>query len=61
MKRKIEKNIYQSNVVERPKRIGIRIPVLLTIEDKKHDGFIINISERGVKAYIYTKDEGMID
>ena len=61
MKRYVEKNIYQSNIVERPKRIGIRIPVQLTIGDKKHDGFIINISAHGVKAYINTRDESMID
>ena len=61
MKSKVEKNIYQSNIVERPKRIGIRIPVQLTIGDKKHDGFTINISAHGVKAYINTKDESLMN
>jgi len=62
MKRKIEKNIHQSNVLERPKRKGIYIPAQLTVGDKKFDGFIINISAHGVKVYINTTfDESVID
>ena len=62
MKRKIEKNIHQSNVLERPKRKWIQIPAQLTVGDKKHAGFIINISDHGVKVYINTTfDESVID
>ena len=62
MKRKIEKNIHQSNILERPKRKGIHISAQLTVGDKKYNGFIINISAHGVKAYINTTfDESVID
>jgi len=62
MKRKTEKNIHQSNVLERPKRKGIYIPAQLTVGNKKHDGFIINISAHGVKVYINTTfNESVID
>ena len=62
MKRKTEKNIHESNVLERPIRKGVYIPTQLTVGNKKYNGFIINFSARGVKVYINTTfTESVID
>jgi hypothetical protein len=62
MKKKIEKNIHQSKVLERPARKGIHIPTQITVGSVTYDGFIINISSHGVKVYINTTfTESVID
>ena len=62
MKKKIEKNIHQSKVLERPVRKGVHIPTQITVGSVTYDGFIINISSHGVKVYINTTfTESVID
>ena len=60
MKKKTEKNIYQSNVVERPIRKSINMPTQLTVGDQEYRGFVINISARGVGIYINTTFNGSV-
>ena len=55
MKKKSERNIVQSEVLERSIRKAVRISTRLINGDEQYDGYIINISSRGVGLYVNTK------
>lgn len=62
MERKTERNIFQSEIAERPIRKSVQFNAHLIIGDKRYDGYIINISNRGVGMYVVTKfSEGTVD
>jgi hypothetical protein len=63
MKRKrIEKNIFGPTIAERPVRKSVHFPVNLKTADREYEGFIINISSKGLGLYISTSfPESTID
>ncbi len=52
MSGRIEKNIVKSDVMERPVRKSVNLPATLIAGGKKHEGFIINISAKGVGMFV---------
>ena len=54
MKKKTEKNIHNSRVLERPVRKSANFPTRLIIRNKTYDGFVVNISARGIGMFINT-------
>ena len=54
MKRTTEKNIHDSKVLERPVRKAVNMPSRLILGDQIYDGFVVNISARGVGMFVTT-------
>jgi hypothetical protein len=54
MKRTTEKNIHDSKVLERPVRKAVNMPTRLILGDQTYDGFVVNISARGVGMFLNT-------
>ncbi len=52
MSSRTEKNIVKADVMERPVRKAVKLPTNLIVSGKKHSGFIINISAKGVGMFI---------
>ena len=52
MSNRTEKTIVQADVMERPVRRAVKLPTNLIASGKKHSGFIINISAKGVGMFV---------
>ena len=52
MMKETEKNIVQSETLERLKRKSVHFPISLTIDDTTYSGFITNLSNSGVSIYV---------
>ena len=52
--RKKERNIYQEEILERPVRKAVQFPTQLISGDERYDGFVINMSARGVGMFVNT-------
>ena len=49
---RIEKSIVNADVMERQVRKAVKLPANLIVSGKKHSGFIINISLKGVGMFV---------
>jgi len=54
MKRTTEKNIHNSKIVERPVRKAVNMHTRLFIRNQVYEGFVVNISARGIGMFINT-------
>jgi len=52
MSSRIEKNIVNSDVRERPARKAVKLPTNLIADGNNHSGFVINISSKGVGMFV---------
>ena len=52
--RKKERNIYQEEILERPVRKAVQFPAQLISGDERYNGFVINMSVRGVGMFVNT-------
>jgi hypothetical protein len=52
MSNRTEKSIVKADVMERPVRKALKLPTSLIAAGKKHSGFIINISAKGVGMFV---------
>ena len=54
MKKQVEKNIFQAELVERPARKSVQIPTNLIVGDNRYAANIMNISVSGVAIFVDT-------
>ena len=54
MKKQVEKNIFQAELVERPTRKSVQIPTNLIVGDNRYAANIMNISVSGVAIFVDT-------
>ena len=52
MSSRTEKNIVRTDVMERPIRKAVKLTTNLIVAGKKHSGYIINISSKGVGMFV---------
>jgi len=52
MSNRTEKSIVKADVMERPKRKAVKLSTNLIAAGKKHSGYIINISSKGVGMFV---------